>query len=67
MDGIEKFSWTTNMNKISQGWSEGPQWKNPIPSPTMTIVPSTPPGVDEKLHSTTPSEGKIIDSWNQRR
>lgn len=66
-DGITPFSWTANMAKVAQGFSDGPQWKNPILSPSMTIVDGVPPEVDEKLHSTTPSEGTIIDSWNQRR
>lgn len=66
-EGIKSFSWTENISKIKTGWSEGPYFKTPNLSPSMTIVSGVPAEVDAKLKSMTPSEGKIIDSWNQRR
>lgn len=67
MSGIESFNWEQNMNKITQGFSDGPQFKNPNLSPTMTIVEGIDPMIDAKLHTAPVEEGKVDDVWNNRR
>lgn len=67
MSDIPPFSWTGNMAKVTAGWSDGPQFKNPNLAPEMNIVDGCPPSVDEKLHTAPVTEGKVMDSWNQRR
>lgn len=67
MDGIEPFNWEKNMNKITEGFSDGPQFKNPNLSPTMTIVEGIDARIDAKLHTAPVTEGAVQDVWNQRR
>lgn len=66
-NGIEKFNWDANLAKVTAGWSDGPQFKNPNLSPTMTIVEGIDGLIDQKLHTAPVTEGAVQDVWNQRR
>lgn len=66
-EGIKPFSWASATAKIMEGWSDSPYFKTPILSPAVTIVDGVPAEVKAKLHAMTPSQGTVIDTWNQRR
>lgn len=66
-NGIESFDWGKNLAKVTEGWSDGPQFKNPNLSPSMTIVDKCPASVDEKLMTSPVTQGPIEDVWMQRR
>lgn len=65
--GIEEFNEERNLNRVTAGWQDGPQYKNPNLVPSMEVVDATPPTVAQKLQVGAIAQPPIMDPWVSRR
>lgn len=65
-DGIEEFNWERNLARVATGFKNNPFFSDPVLSPALTIGPSFPKEVEQKMQLGPTDQPTPTDPWVAR-